>query len=372
MNYFVGVDMGGTTTTVGIGTDEREIVYLSEQFETRSAAGPPATAQTIAAEIARGLRQIEARPERVMTVGLSTPGPATLDGVLLRSPNLDPTLWDNCNIRLALQDALQPLIPDAVVHYIGDGQSAALGEFSIRTGKWRWPSGPAVEPQELSSLAMVIVGTGLGGGEVRNSQVVRGAAGRAGHFGHLTLPHYAFRYEHDRQLRVGNALCTVESAVSLTGLTHQLEHRLSLDKWHDHPLRDVPGSFRNKAKLLRKMAAERDALALELFEGQAEALGIGLLNVNYVGDFDMLVIGGGVCDLADDVRERYRVVAEAAYRRYALDGFRDVNRFEFSACGDEAPVIGAICHAFHEIESASYGTSGSRQAEIELELDPRR
>jgi predicted NBD/HSP70 family sugar kinase len=162
----------------------------------------------------------------------------------------------------------------------------------------------------------------------------------------MFLPPFAFRYEHDRQLLVGNAKCTVESAVSLTALTHQLEYRLTLEQWSDHPLKSTPGSTRDKAKLLRGLAAQGDPLALELFIDQARALGIGLLSVNYVGDYDLLVIGGGVCDLTPEVKEQYRTIAQQAYREFALDGFRDLDRFEFSVCGDEAPVIGALAHAY--------------------------
>ena len=36
-------------------------------------------------------------------------------------------------------------------------------------------------------------------------------------------------------------------------------------------------------------------------------------------------------------------------RDRALDGFRNLSGFEFSACGDEAPVIGALAHAYATI-----------------------
>jgi predicted NBD/HSP70 family sugar kinase len=145
---------------------------------------------------------------------------------------------------------------------------------------------------------------------------------------------------------VGNSVATIESAVSLTGLTHQLEYRLSLPDWKDHSLNQLPGSFKDKAKQLRDLADGGDALALELFDDQAKALGIGLLNINYLGDYDLIVIGGGVCDLCESVRDRYRKTAEDAYRKYCLDGFKNLTQFEFSACGDDAPVMGALAHAY--------------------------
>jgi hypothetical protein len=82
-----------------------------------------------------------------------------------------------------------------------------------------------------------------------------------------------------------------------------------------------------------------------LFDDQARALGITLLCVNYLGDYDRLVIGGGVCALPELVRERYRELAEAEYQKHALDGFRNLDRLEFSVCGDESPVVGALAWA---------------------------
>lgn len=353
LSYCVGVDVGGTTSTIAIGNGERKVLDVSDQFATRAAEGPQGTISSIASEIMAGLDRIGATPDQLTEVGLATPGPATLDGVLLNTPNFDPRLWNEVPFRAKLEERVREASPAASVHYIGDGQAAALGEFSIRRGAVSWDriSRNDAQQTDLSSLFMLIVGTGLGGGEVRDGRVVRGKEGRAGHGGHIFLPPYAFRYEHDRQLVVGNAKCTVESAVSLTALTHQLGYRLNLEQWRDHPLNSASGTTRDHAKQLRGLASQGDPLALELFNDQARAIGIGLLSLNYVGDYDLLVIGGGVCDLVPEVRERYRTTAEQAYREFALDGFRNLDRFEFSVCGDEAPVIGALAHAYLSVGS---------------------
>ncbi|MFC1758741.1 ROK family protein [Planctomycetota bacterium] len=353
MSHCVGVDVGGTTSTVAIGNSAREVVHVSDQFATRMSDGPQETIPAIANEIIAGLQRIGVSPADIGCVGLSTPGPATLDGVLLNTPNFDPRLWDQFPFRDALEAKIRETAPAASVHYIGDGQSAALGEYSIRRGTLTWDhvSQTELTGDELSSLFMVIVGTGLGGGEARDGRAIRGRDGCAGHAGHIFLPPFAFRYEHHQQLKVGNAYCTLESAVSLTALTHQLEYRLSLDQWHDHPLNATPSPIRDKAKQLRELAASGDLLALELFSDQARALGIGLLSLHYIGNYDLLVIGGGVCDLVPEVRDQYIANVQQAYQDFALDGFRDLGRIEFSACGDESPVIGALAHAYSVVAS---------------------
>ncbi len=79
--------------------------------------------------------------------------------------------------------------------------------------------------------------------------------------------------------------------------------------------------MKDKAKRLRQLIANHDELAVELLDDQARALGIVMLMVNYIGDYDMLVVGGGVCDMSDTMRDRYLQTAEQSYHKHALDGF---------------------------------------------------
>lgn len=353
MSFFVGVDVGGTTSTIVIGDESRQIICISDQFPTRSADGPDATIQDIVGQITIELDARNLAAADVQSISLATPGPATADGVLLATPNLNAKHWDRCPVRLLLEQAFAQQAKDVPVSYIGDGQAAALGEYAVRTQRVLWPDAPdevtdviQSRDSEIRSLFMVAVGTGLGGGEVREGVTVLGSKGRAGHAGHLMLPADAFRYEHDRRLKVGNAYSTAESAISLTALTHQLGYRLTLDKWRTHPLNQEPGSDRDKAKKLRELAAAGDRLALELFDDQANALGIAMLMINYIGDYDLLVVGGGVCDLSSELRGRYIEGAERAYYEHALDGFREYGGINFSVCGDQASVIGSLVHAY--------------------------
>jgi glucokinase len=351
--FYVGIDVGGTTSTVAIGAHNHKLIYLSEQFPTRASEGPEATLADLIQAVVAGLRPLGATLDDVITVGLATPGPATLDGMLMTSPNLRADLWNHYPIRAQLEQRFQARAHAIRVAYIGDGQAAALGEFAVLAGALDTSTCEAIDlgssfahDAALRSLFFVAVGTGLGGGEVRDGKVVRGARGRAGHAGHLLLPQHAFRYEHDRQMRVGNTVAAAESAISLSALTRQLEHRLGLPQWQDHPLAQAAGPVKEKAKQLRQFAALDDPLALELLDDQARALGMVMLMVNYIGDYDRLVVGGGVCDMSPPLRARYLKIAEAAYHEHSLDGFRDYPGLAYSICGDQASVIGAMYSAY--------------------------
>ena len=104
--------------------------------------------------------------------------------------------------------------------------------------------------------------------------------------------------------------------------------------------------MKDKAKTLRHLSAQGDTLAIELLDDQAKALGIVMLMVNYIGDYDLLVIGGGICDMSDLIRERYLKIAEQSYHDHALNGFRNLSGLAFSICGDEASVLGSLCYSY--------------------------
>ncbi|KAA1260523.1 Glucokinase [Rubripirellula obstinata] len=347
MSVVVGIDVGGTTCTIAIGEAGRKVLCISDQFPTRSAEGPDAAIDDIVAQIVAELDLLGKSPADVSAISLATPGPATMDGVLLKTPNLNPLLWDQCPIRLKLEQAFAKIAQPTPVVYIGDGQAAAVGEYAIRTGHLNWADSPVADKTEqFDTLFMIAVGTGLGGGEVRKGHPVQGGKGRAGHAGHILLPVDAFRYSHDRELKVGNTFCAAESAISLTALTHQLSYRLTLDQWKDHSLNAIEGTAKDKAKQLRELAGAGDDLALELMDDQAKALGIVLLNVQYIGDHDRLVIGGGVTEMATQVRDRYLANVKESYHAHALDGFRDFDAISFSVCRDDASVLGSLAYAY--------------------------
>lgn len=353
MPFYVGIDVGGTTSTIAIGSHDRRLVYLSPQFPTRSQDGPDATLGDLVSAVVDGLKVFNSTLDDVITVSLATPGPATIDGTLMPSPNLRADLWANFPMRAALEKRFQSLAHAIKVIYIGDGQAAALGEFAVRSGKitasdcdsFAMPP-KSEQDATLRSLFFMAVGTGLGGGEVRERVVVRGSHGRAGHAGHLLLPNHAFRYEHDRQFKVGNTVVSAESAISLSALTHQLQYRLGLPQWKNHPLNEVQGTAKDRAKLLRQYAAAEDPLAVELLDDQATALGMVLLMVNYVGDYDLLIIGGGITEMVPKMRQRYLQKAMSSYHAHALDGFRGLCTIDFSICGDSASVIGSLANAY--------------------------
>jgi predicted alpha/beta superfamily hydrolase len=97
----------------------------------------------------------------VASVGLDTPGPATVDGVIGLSPNLRHADWNGFAIRAAVEARVRrPVI------YANDGNAAAYWEYHRLFGD-----------DENRILAAAILGTGLGGALIWGGEVLVGARG---------------------------------------------------------------------------------------------------------------------------------------------------------------------------------------------------
>ena len=271
-----------------------------------------------------------------------------MDGVLLATPNLNRELWNNYPIRAGLQAALGEFHGGIAVRYLGDGQAAALGEYSIRSRSL--VVGPRAAGVAAEREAGVAVhrdrrhGAGRRGGARRpgdSRQPGAGRARRAHSAAGVCVPLRA-----RSQAAQGQRLCDggVGGVAERTGAPIGISTRRCRSGRRTRSTRWKARRARSRSSL-RELVAAGDPLAQELFDDQARALGITLLCVNYLGDYDRLVIGGGVCAFEGAVRERYQRLAEEEYRRHALDGFRNLDRLEYSVCGDEAPVIGALAWA---------------------------
>ena len=73
MGWTIGVDVGGTTSTIAVGNHARAVDYVSDHFATRSVEGPQATIQAIAEHITGGLAEIGVALEKVVAVGRDFP-----------------------------------------------------------------------------------------------------------------------------------------------------------------------------------------------------------------------------------------------------------------------------------------------------------
>src|SRR4029079_16101515 len=102
----------------------------------------------------------------------------------------------------------------------------------------------------------------------------------------------------------------VELYTTLAGLPYLLADRLAAPP--HPPLGSSTKTPREKALSLRGLAQQGDALALELFDLQARALGLHIANLCLALDPQYVVIGGGLMDpesTSEAFRDRYLRIA---------------------------------------------------------------
>ena len=285
----VGLDNGGTMNN-GTVLDSGGRFLLEQLAEVPSEVreGPDKAIQSLVVSVEQVLGLTGVPVTAVRAVGLDTPGPASGDGVISSkgATNFGHAGWRGFDIRGALADRLGlPVI------YNNDGNSAALYAHHVRFG---------AESGRRSSVA-AIVGTGLGGGIIQGGQVVKGAAGMAGEFGHVPIPLVGL-------LDAGQPMPTcncgqsgdAESVASLTGIQNNLLPYW-LTRYKGHELSNLP--IGAAAKLVRRYAENGDEMALAIFRQQAMALGrLFTIAANFL-DPDSYFLGGGVVEAASHFRD---------------------------------------------------------------------
>jgi glucokinase len=330
---FVGLDMGGTDIKATVSDGAGAIlVDTPDKILSLAAEGPRQTVEQLATAAARALERAALGERdvwgRVVCVGLDTPGPATVDGVIARSPNLVHPDWDGFPVRAALEERLgRPVL------YANDGNAAGYWEYYRLFGD-----------SEDRIVAAAILGTGLGGALVWGGRLLVGARGYGGEFGHIRLPTHELLEPGEEVPRCGcGQLACAEAFVSVAALDGFLRRALARPEHRDHPLQALPDlpERRNRALRLLTLAQQGDALAQRLFDRQADALGALFIQLANCCDPDVLVIGGGITESSAAFRERYLGRVREVFRRGAFPLAADETRFEYARDQDMAGARGS-------------------------------
>lgn len=272
----IGVDLGGTSTRIGLYDQDLNLVN-SHSMVTRVAAGP----QSCVEEMGDAIRALLSDGQGlgiagVLGVGIGSPGPINLrTGVLGHLPNFPG--WDNFPLRDALAKATGlPVILES------DANAAAIAEWKLGAGK----------TTGLNSMAMLTLGTGVGTGLILNRAVWHGMFGMGGEVGHTTL---------DPQGPVcgcGSRGC-LEVFASANALV-RLAREAAQSESGTEALRALvanPEGFTTRE--VADLAKTDDGGARQAFDRLGFYLGLGVADIINMLDVPMIVIGGGVAGAWD-------------------------------------------------------------------------
>ena len=304
--YGFGVDIGGTTSKIGLFHTTGDIVEKWE-IPTNTQEQGKNILTDIAASLNQKLSQNSINREEIEGIGIGLPGPVRADGVVPVCVNLG---WKEINVSQEMQKLMEGIRTEAG----NDANVAALGEM--------WQGGG----KGCKNVVMVTLGTGVGGGIIIDEKIVSGSNGAGGEIGHITVnPHEAI------SCNCGRKGC-LEQYASATGITRLANEYLA--KEHQKSLLDE-GEV--SAKSVFDAYKQKDAAAEEIVEKFARILGNALSNIACVADPEVFVIGGGVSKAGKPLLD----AVEKYYRKAAFSSCKDT-RFALASLGNDAGIYGCV------------------------------
>jgi glucokinase len=249
-DYLAGIDLGGSSVKAAAVTPEG--VALAKRTIAFDAQAGMEWA-SVAREILRTfIREFGGAPQ---AVGLSAPGLASNDGRSIahmpgRLSGLEGLDWTGF------------LRTERPARILNDAHAALLGEAWLGAAKGR------------RNVAMLTLGTGVGGALLLDGQIFRGHIGRAGHLGHITVDS--------------------EGKPDITGLPGSLEDAIG----NCSISRRTAGRFATTHELIAASLAG-DAAASAVWLKSVRGLACGLASIINVVDPELVVIGGGIARAGD-------------------------------------------------------------------------
>ena len=288
-NYFLGLDLGGTSikavavTAAGQKLRQRSVPFVDRDME---------WARKIRA-LVRSWRRELGEPAGI---GLSAPGLAAKDA---RSIAVMPGRL----LGLERLDWTDYLASPRPIPVLNDAHAALLGEV------WRGAA------RGLRDVMLFTLGTGVGGAAMVDGHLLRGAIGRAGHLGHITVDWNGPRDDFNTP----------------GSLEHFMGNKFIRER--------TKGRFTTTHELVAA-AVRGDAGAKEIWDRSVRALGCSIGSLINVLDSDAVIIGGGIAR-----------AGEALFQPLE----RYVRHYEWQAGGHQAKLLRAELGDF----AGAYGSAAN-------------
>lgn len=324
----VGVDLGGTKI-LARAVDPAQ--PLAEGVEVR--VGTPRGGDAIISAIVGMLDDVRdkvraSRGGEVVAIGVGAAGLVDLDGVLRFGPNLPEVVDLDIAGELTRATGL-PIVVD------NDANGATWGEFRLGAGIG------------TRTMAMITLGTGIGAGFVADGRLQRGAFGFAGEPGHMRVdpvgpPCPCGRRGCWERFASGSGLARLGREAVDAGRAARIVELAGGD----------PGAVRGEHVV--RAAADGDVDATEVMHQFAWWVAVGLANLVDILDPEIVVVGGGVVGVGEDLLAPVR----DAFADLVLGtGHRPAARIEAARLGPAAGAIGVALLAADSL----YGAAASKK-----------
>jgi glucokinase len=299
-----GVDVGGTAIKIGAFKDDGSIIK-KKIIPTNTMNKGNHILSEICDSLDSILEEISLGRSDCNGIGIGLPGPVNKNGDILGCVNLG---WGIFNIEKSLSD----LYSNILVKAANDANLAAFGEFEFGAGK------------EYNNIAMITLGTGVGGGIISDGSILTGSNGAAGEIGHITV-----NKEEIESCSCGKKGC-LEQYCSVSGLERILKRKLEKNN-----LKTIL-NVNSNSKDITEAAKLNDEVAIMVMEEFGDYMGYGLSVLASTVNPDCFVIGGGVSKTGEFLIG----FIEKSYKKYAFKPC-SYSEIRIATLGNDAGIYGA-------------------------------
>ena len=275
-DFSIGVDLGGTNLRIAAITSDGQLLE-KVTLGTKTALGP----NHVITEMCDAIQRLTATYQhsgKFLGAGIGVPGIIDMQtGMLRKSANLPG--WEEYPVRAEIERRLGVQKNGARVVLENDANVAALGEQWLGAARG------------IPNVAVVTLGTGIGGGIVLDGKIWHGMNGMAGEFGHITLEPNGHlcgcgNYGCAEKYASASAIIFMAREAIASGAAPSLAKAASSDAEFG-------------AKSVYNLAIQGDEHARKIFRTFGSYLGILLAGLVNVLNLEMFVIGGGVSSAWD-------------------------------------------------------------------------
>lgn len=279
MEYCIGIDLGGTNIAGGVATLDGRLVH-TQSVKTGMPCTPDEIADRIAA-LCRSLAQAAQTPlEQMAWIGVGAPGSVDKDtGVVEYANNLE---FYNVPLGAMLRTRLG--LP---VYVDNDANAAAWGEYRAGVGRG------------CSSMVMVTLGTGVGGGIIEDSRIVTGCNWAAGELGHFVID------MNGEPCNCGLRGC-FEQYGSVTALICQAREAMAAHKESKLWALAENEEANVNGKVILAAYDAGDETAVQVVNTYVHYLCIGVTSIINIFQPEVLCLGGGISRRSDVLVEPIR------------------------------------------------------------------
>ena len=307
----LGVDIGGTKINVGLMDAAGRLLSVHKALVHPSKEPEMVIAKILdSIDLCLGETGLKAK-----ALGVGAAAQVDRKGVVLSSPNLG---WRNVPLKKKLEQ--ETGLPVLVTN---DVRASTWGE-------WHYGAGRGID-----DLAVLFVGTGIGGGVISGGKIVSGCTNSGGELGHMTI------VSGGRQCHCRNKGC-LEAYAGGWAIAERAQEAIRRLSVEGNFLLSLAGGIKQVTGVTVTQAyREGDLLAQLIVKETGQYLAAGVVSIVNAFNPCLVVLGGGVIEGIPELVTMVNAITQNSALESSVEKLRIVK----TALGGDAGVIGAAALA---------------------------